>query len=157
MYAALLRGLAALSAVVLAVVAVLVAADVVLRNLGQGSLPWIVEASEYALPLATFLCAPWLLHQNAHVRVEVLVAAVPARAAAALDRAGSLIGLAVCLALAWYGLLVILDSRSMGSLVIKTLVFPEWWLFVPLPVGAGLMAVEFVRRLARAVRPTGAP
>ena len=48
-----------------------------------------------------------------------------------------------------------IDVRSLaprsgaGALVIKSLVFPEWWLFVPVPVCFGLLAVECLRRLLR--------
>ena len=49
------------------------------------------------------------------------------------------------------GLVAIGDSRGIGALVIKTLVFPEWWLFVPLPAAALLIGAEFVRRIGRAL------
>jgi TRAP-type C4-dicarboxylate transport system permease small subunit len=32
-------------------------------------------------------------------------------------------------------------------MVFKTLVFPEWWLFVPVPLCFALLAVEFLRRM----------
>jgi TRAP-type C4-dicarboxylate transport system permease small subunit len=148
-YRALIHGCGVISAVLIGIVAVLVTVDVVMRNLGFGNLPWILEVSEYALPAATFLTAPWLLHNNQHVRVEILVSAVPRAAARWFDLLADLIGLAVSLGLVWYGIRIIADSRGIGALVIKTLVFPEWWLFVPLPVGGGLLAIEFVRRMRR--------
>ena len=33
-------------------------------------------------------------------------------------------------------------------MVFKSVVFPEWWLYAPVPLCFGLLAVEFVRRLA---------
>lgn len=147
-YRLLMRGCGAVAAVLFGAVAVLVTVDVVLRNLGFGTLPWIVEVSEYSLPVATFLTAPWLLHVNQHVRVEILVSSVSRRAARWLDHVADLIGLAASLTLGWYALQVILDSRAIGSLVIKTLVFPEWWLFAPVPFAGILLAIEFVRRMA---------
>lgn len=148
LYSLLMRACGVVAALLFGIVALLVTLDVILRNLGYGTLPWIVEISEYSLPVATFLTAPWLLHTNQHVRVEILVTSVPRAVARWLDQLADLVGLAGSLTLAWYGLKVILDSRAIGSLVIKTLVFPEWWLFVPLPVAGVLLAVEFVRRMA---------
>lgn len=156
-YRLLMQGCGVASAALLGVIALLVTLDVVLRNLGFGTLPWIVEVSEYSLPVATFLSAPWLLYQNAHVRVEVLVTSMPLRIGRAMDVAADLIGLAGSVALAWFGMKIILDSRGMGALIIKTLVFPEWWLFAPLPAGATLLALEFIRRLARAHDPAHTP
>ena len=37
-----------------------------------------------------------------------------------------------------------LQSARLGSLTIKNLVFPEWWLLAPLPVCFALLALEFV-------------
>ncbi len=146
-YRGLINGCGVISAVLIGVVAVLVTLDVVMRNVGLSNLPWIVEISEYSLPVATFLSAPWLLHSNQHVRVEILVSALPHQVARRLDQLADLIGLAGSLALVWYGIRIIVDSRAIGSLIIKTLVFPEWWLFVPLPAGAALLVIEFVRRM----------
>ena len=68
----------------------------------------------------------------------------------------SAIGLAVSLALVWYSIRMLQDSRSAGSLVMKALVFPEWWLFVPVPLGFALLVVATVflgRRMANTPTP----
>src|SRR6185369_221991 len=117
-YRLLMRACGVIAAVLFGIVALLVTLDVVLRNLGFGTLPWIVEVSEYSLPVATFLTAPWLLHGNQHVRVEILLTALPRWLARWLDQLADLIGLLGSATLAWYGLKVILDSRSIGSLII---------------------------------------
>jgi TRAP-type C4-dicarboxylate transport system permease small subunit len=151
----LLHGAAVAAALLLGLVALLVTGDVVARNLGLGTLPWIIEVSEYSLPLATFLVAPWLLHRNEHVRLDVLVAALPGAWARALDRVASAGGLAVSLVLVVYGARTALDSARQGSQVIKAIVFPEWWLYAPVPVCFALLAVEFVRRLRRGAPVAG--
>jgi TRAP-type C4-dicarboxylate transport system permease small subunit len=136
------------AALTIGVMALLVTFDVVARNTGIGSFPWVVEVSEYSLPLATFLAAPWLLYRNEHVRLDMLLTALPARAARQLDRLADVIGLLVCAVFVWYGMAVIQDSRNLGSLVIKTLVFPEWWLYLPVPLSFTLLGIEFARRMA---------
>jgi TRAP-type C4-dicarboxylate transport system permease small subunit len=142
-----LEGGAVAAALLLGAMAFLVTADVLGRNLGLGVIPWILDASEYSLPLATFLAAPWLLHQNEHVRLDLLLHALPARAARALDRAASGMGLAVCLVLVLYGARTAVDSARQGALVMKSLVFPEWWLYAPVAPCFALLAIEFARRL----------
>jgi TRAP-type C4-dicarboxylate transport system permease small subunit len=81
------------------------------------------------------------------VRLDVLLTAVPPRLARALGRVGDLLGLAVCAVFVLYGARAIASSAQQGSLVIKSIVFPEWWLYAPVPVCFALLAVEFVRRL----------
>ena len=47
----------------------------------------------------------------------------------------------------WYSILVIQDSMQSGSIVMKTVIFPEWWVYTPMPFGFGLLAIECLRRL----------
>lgn len=143
LYVRLLDGLAAAAAVLLGASAAAITLDVVGRNVGLGTLPWILEVSEYVLPLATFLAAPWLLYRNEHVRLDILLHVRPS-----LGHVTNVIGLAVCAVLVVYGVRTILNSAQQGATVYKSVVFPEWWLYAPVPLCFGLLAVEFVRRLS---------
>ena len=145
-YRGLLHAGAVMAALLLGVLALLVTGDVVARNLGLGTLPWILEVSEYSLPLATFLVAPWLLHRNEHVRLDVLLTSLPPGLARALDRFSDAVGLAVSAVFVVYGARAVASSAQQGSLVIKSVVFPEWWLYAPVPVCFAVLAIEFVRR-----------
>jgi TRAP-type C4-dicarboxylate transport system permease small subunit len=147
-YGRLLHACAAVAALLLGAAAALVTGDVVARNIGLGTLPWILEVSEYVLPLATFLIAPWLLSRGQHVRLDAVLTIVPERVARALDRLADAVGLAVCTVFVVYGVRAIASSAQQGSLVIKSVVFPEWWLYAPVPICFALLAVEFVRRIA---------
>ena len=147
-YRLLVQALAGAAAALLGMTALAVTLDVVARNVGIGAFPWVLEASEYVLPLATFCVAPWLLLRNEHVRLDVLLQTLPRPVARALDRVASAFGLAICAVLVVYGVRTIADSAKQGAMVIKTLVFPEWWLYLPVPVTFLLLGVEFARRLA---------
>jgi TRAP-type transport system small permease protein len=136
------------AALALGLVALLVAGDVIARNVGLGTLPWIIEVSEYSLPLATFLVAPYLLRRNEHVRLDAVLTAVPAPLARLLDRVADVIGLAVSIVFVVYGAKAVASSAQQGSLVIKAIVFPEWWLYAPVPACFALLAIEFIRRIA---------
>jgi len=149
LYRALMHTCGVLAALLIGVIVVLVCYDVIGRNLGLKSLPWIVEVTEYALPLITLLAAPWLLFRAEHVRLDLLNNTLPPSALQALDRVASLVGLVVCVVIVWYAFKVIADTRAIGAMVMKSLVFPEWWLFVPVPLSFGLMAFECGRRILR--------
>jgi TRAP-type transport system small permease protein len=144
LYARVLEWLAAGAAVLLGASALAITIDVIGRNVGMGTLPWILEVSEYVLPLATFLVAPWLLYRNEHVRLDILAVTRPW-----LGHVANIIGLAVCAVLVVYGARTILNSATQGAMIFKSVVFPEWWLYVPVPLCFGLLTIEFLRRLAR--------
>lgn len=148
----LLGACAGLAALLLLAMVVGITADIVGRNaLGRG-LRGIDEISEYALYLMTALTAPWLLRRGQHVRVDLMLVALPARVGWAVEIVGDAVGLATALAFAWFGAAAAADSLASGSLVMKTFIFPEWWVLVPLPVAMALVAIEFAFRLERLAR-----
>jgi len=146
-----LNALAVLAALTLLAMVVMVSADIVLRNLTRTGFPWANEVSEYALYIITLLTAPWLLRRGQHVRIDLVLTALPVRAAWLIEALADIAGFAVCLAMMRYGIKMTVDSAVMGSITIKNLVFPEWWLLWPLPACFALLAVEFVFRFQRLV------
>lgn len=146
-YVFLLKGFAGAAALLVGAMALLVTLDVVMRNVGFGTIAWVNEVSEYSLPVATLLIAPWLLYRNEHVRLDVLVHAVPRRISVALERCCDALGIAICAVFVWYGIRLILDSSRIGSMMVKTLAIPEWWQYALVPVSFSLLAAEFARRL----------
>ncbi|MBM3537102.1 MAG: TRAP transporter small permease [Alphaproteobacteria bacterium] len=148
-YERLLNGLAAAAALILLGAVLLVTADILLRNLTRSGFPWANEVSEYALFFITVLTAPWLLRRGQHVRLDLLLAAVPGRLAWLMEVMADLVGFAICVVLVRYSLIMTWDSWRLGSITIKNLVFPEWWTLAPLPVCLILLTVEFVFRFQR--------
>jgi TRAP-type C4-dicarboxylate transport system permease small subunit len=154
-YGRLLGACAGLAALLLLAMVVGITADVVGRNAVGRGLGGIDELSQYALALMIALTAPWLLHRGQHVRVELLLVALPARVGWALEIAGAAAGLAIALAFAWAGFTAAAESLANGVPAAPTAVFPEWWLLLPLPVAMLLVAIELgfrVERLARGSR-----
>jgi TRAP-type C4-dicarboxylate transport system permease small subunit len=140
---------AAVAALLLLAMVAVVTADILMRNaLGIG-FSWANEVTEYALYIITLLTAPWLLRRGQHVRIDIALVTVPPRMAWTMEAMA-----AASLVLIWYGTIMTVQSARLGSLTIKNLVFPEWWLLAPLPVCFALVALEFVFRFARLL---GAP
>jgi len=146
LYDLIMKACGALAAILVAAMTVLVSYDVIARNLGMGSLDWILEVSEYMLPAAICASAPWLMYRNQHIRLDVLNMVLSPAALTRVDRLAALVGAIVSGIFAWYAVRLMLDAKASGSLVFKSLVFPEWWVFVPVPIGFGLLAVECARR-----------
>lgn len=136
---------------------IMICADVLLRNLPAFSnalglpqgLAWSNEISELMLYLFTMLSAPWLLRQGQHIRVDILLRAIPKKIAWVCEWIADIVGLLCCLTMVWYGVRVALKSYMDGSMSIKTLVTPEWWALAPLPVAFLLLAIEMVFRMHR--------
>jgi TRAP-type C4-dicarboxylate transport system permease small subunit len=146
--------LAVVAALMLLAMVALVTADILLRNTIGTGFSWANEVTEYALYLITLLTAPWLLRRGQHVRIDMALVLVRPRVAWTMEAAADLLGLAASLVLLWYGTVMTAQSARLGSLTIKNLVFPEWWLLAPLPLCFALLALEFIFRFHRLM---GAP
>ena len=153
-YEALHRILGALVAASIVFIAAGISLDVIARNFGSSPVPWMLEATEYCLFLATFLGAPWVLHLGEHVRIDMLVDKLPPAAGRAAEIATNLLGLAVSAVLLRYSAAVMSGARADGAQVIKELIFPEWWIFAVVAFSSALLCIEFVVRLANATRRT---
>lgn len=143
----LMETLGLLAGAIIGAQALLVTYDVASRNLGVGTAPWGLEVTEYGLTLATFLAAPWVLYHGAHVRIDMLFRALPAAAARVLDLIVNLLGLVICLVFFYLAVMATDEARTFGSIIVKVLMVPEWWVMVPMLISFGLLALEFGRRL----------
>jgi TRAP-type transport system small permease protein len=148
-----LEAFALAACALLGAMTLMICADVLLRNVplipGVLGLAWSNELSETTLYLITMLAAPWLLRQGQHIRVDILLRAIPSRAGWYCEWAADVIAFACCACMVVYGSSAAWQSWSQGSITIKTLVTPEWWTLAPLPLAFTLLAVEVVFRMRR--------
>ena len=151
-----LERLALLGCAILMGMMLLIVADVGLRNAAIPGLPaglaWSTEISELMLYLITMCVSPWLLRQGQHIRVDIVLQALPRKLAWYLEWVGDLAGFACCVVIAWYGSQAALSSYASGAVNIKTLVTPEWWSLAPLPLVFVLLAIEMIFRMIRLKR-----
>ena len=160
-YGRALSALALLGCAILMAMMLIIVADVALRNVPIPGLPqglaWSNEISELMLYLITMCVAPWLLRQGQHIRVDILLQALPPRLAWTLEWVGDLIGFACCVVIAWYGTQAAWSSYTSGAVNIKTLVTPEWWALAPLPLVFVLLGIEMIFRMIRLQRAERGP
>jgi TRAP-type C4-dicarboxylate transport system permease small subunit len=152
-YGRLLEVFAAAACALIFGMTLMICADVFLRNVrifpALAGLAWSNEISEAMLFLITLLTAPWLLRRGQHIRVDIVLRAVPPRVGWLFEWAVDLLGLGCCAIIAWYSARAALHSYTAGSLSIKTLVTPEWWLLSVLPLAFTALTVEMLFRMRR--------
>lgn len=159
--ARLTAALAGLASLILLAMMLVICTDVLTRNAAVPGLPrglaWSNEVSELMLYGITMLAAPWLLREGRHIRVDILLRALPRRLAYACEWIADITGLACCLTMLWFGIAATAKSVEAGAQSIKTLVMPEWWFLAPLPACFALLALEFVFRMHRLARSEAGP
>lgn len=153
LYGKLLTGLALVASVLLFLMMLMICADVLLRNLALipslRGLAWSNEVSESMLYLITMLTAPWLLRRGQHIRVDILLVALPKQLAWYCEWVADAFAFVCCVVMMCYGWSAAAASYKAGSMAIKTLITPEWWSMAPLPIAFGLLAIEVLFRMQR--------
>ena len=161
LYGRLIEKLALAACGVLFLMMLMICSDVLLRNVALltslHGLPWANEMSEYMLYLVTMLAAPWLLRQGRHIRVDIVLRALPARLGWYFEWLTDAIAFACCTMMIIYGAKATYESYSSQVLTIKTLVTPEWWSLAPLPIAFLLLAIELLFRMQRLAQGERAP
>jgi TRAP-type C4-dicarboxylate transport system permease small subunit len=160
-YGKLLEALALVACALIFGMTLMICADVLLRNVrilpGVAGIEWSNEISEAMLYLVTMLTAPWLLRCGQHIRVDVILRAVPKQVGWIFEWTVDVTGFACCLLITYYSARAALASFSAGSVSIKTLVTPEWWLLSVLPVAFLALSLEMLFRMRRLALGERAP
>jgi TRAP-type C4-dicarboxylate transport system permease small subunit len=89
--------------------------------------------------------------------VDIVLRAVPKKAGWLMEWAVDLLGLGCCAVIAFYSARAALASYRAGSISIKTLVTPEWWLLSALPLAFLALTLEMLFRMRRLALAERAP
>ena len=144
------RLIAALVALSIGVFTLLIPFDLFLRKVGWGNLPWLHEGAEYGLYVGVFLSAAWVLNKGAHVRVDIIIAALPDRGSLRLEKLLDIAGALLCAILCYCGLSGMLGEFEFGTLPDKDLRIPNWYMLLVFGLSFALLTVEFLLRFRRA-------
>jgi TRAP-type C4-dicarboxylate transport system permease small subunit len=144
------RFLAMLVAASIGLITLLIPLNLFLIKFELGSMWWLYEGVEYALYIGVFIGAPWVLQQGAHVRVDVLVTALPRRFSARLERSLDIAGAALCLLLFYYGVRATLVEIADGTLPDRDLRIANFYMTAVFAFSFLALAIEFGLRFLRA-------
>ncbi|OGA17642.1 MAG: hypothetical protein A3I63_03825 [Betaproteobacteria bacterium RIFCSPLOWO2_02_FULL_66_14] len=139
---------AALASVMLLLAALVICWNVIYRAMGASTY-WEIEFSVYMMVAALFLGSPYCLRTNGHVAVDLLAHWMPQRFSRTLGVCVLVVGLAVCIYLAILGGVLTVESFERGERTESTWAPYKWPLFLAMPVGLGLTALQYVAELAR--------
>lgn len=139
---------AVVAAVMLLVAALVITWSVFYRAMGASTY-WEIEFSVFMMVGSLFLASPYCLATKGHVGVDLLSHYLPTRFARPVSIAVAVVGLAVCVYLAWAGGQMTLHAFVRGETTESAWAAPKWPLFLAMPVGLGLTALQYVAELLR--------
>ncbi len=142
--------LAGIVAISIGLMAALIPLNLLMVKYDIGTISWLYESIEYALYFGVFLGAPWVLRLGAHVRVDVLLAALPKSMAARMEQIMDFAGILLCLTLFYYGMRAAISEFEMGTMPDRDLRIANWIILGTYSLSFILLAMEFVFRVRHA-------
>ena len=125
--------------------AVLVVCQMVaIRYIFQASTVWQTDFVTYAIVGATFIGSPYVLLTKGHVGVDLLPIYVGMRIRMLLALGVSIVSLAFALLVMWAGWEYFLEAWRGGWRTETVWAPPLWILILPLPVGMGVLALQYL-------------
>jgi len=152
----LVRILCVLAVLVIAVMALGVSAEVILRMFKFPSIAGLIELTEYGLFISTFFMAPHLLRANEHIRVDIAMSRADPATARTVEYFVLAAIIVVCVVTGVVSTSMLIDSVRDETLIFKDLVIPKWWLDWIIPLTSlvlGLQALEMLIAHAHSSAP----
>jgi TRAP-type C4-dicarboxylate transport system permease small subunit len=107
---------------------------------------WVIEMSEYSLLYIAFLVAAWVLRQNKHVRMDLVIDALKPRIQSMLNIITSFICSIVCLVLFLFGAKVTWELFKTHYFTPTLLEVPKAFITVIIPIGFLLLFFQSLNR-----------
>lgn len=123
---------------------VVVCQMVVMRYFLNASTVWQTEFVIFSLVGATFIGCPYVLLQRGHVNVDLLPIYLAPRGRLALALVASGGGLLFSMILAWTGFELFYEALVNGWITDTIWALPLWIPYLPIPLGIGLLALQYV-------------
>jgi C4-dicarboxylate transporter DctQ subunit len=137
--------LAGISGFIVIFIMLVVSADVSLRYFFNDPIIWAPEITEVLLLYLAFLGAAWLLKEDGHVRVDIVLVRVSRRVRASLYLISGIVGVIVCAILVWQGILISIQYTVEHLSDPTILQLPKGPLLTIIPIGSFLLFIQFLR------------
>lgn len=105
----------------------------------------IFTFAEFGLLYIVMAASPWLVRHRGHVFIEIVTAILPRRVQRPFSRFVSLLCVVICVILVWYTFGAAAKAYRFGDAEMRSLDMPKWLLLGAMPIGFGLMGIQFLR------------
>lgn len=126
--------------------ALIINVGIITRTFLNLPIPWVPEISGYILLYITFLVAAWVLKEEGHVKMDIVLSKLSPKGQFMMNTITSAISAIVSLILAWYGAKVTLDLFRTGYFTTSILELPKFIFTISIFVGCFLLSIQFIRR-----------
>ncbi len=130
--------------ILLLVASVILFSNVVARYVFNDSFSWATEVVRYQIIWMVFIGGSIAARRGMHIGVDIIIKFSGPRIRQAVLLTVYTISIAFCIYVAYYGLELVMRSRSWGQ-VSPAAQIPMWMMQLAIPVGAILMGIRFAQ------------
>ena len=135
-----------ISAILVIVTAIIVNVGIFTRTFLNLPIAWVPEISGYILLYITFLVAAWVLKEEGHVKMDMVLGYLKPKTQSMMNVVTSAISAIVSAILAWYGMKVTVDLFQSGYFTPTILELPKFIFTISIFIGSLLLFIQFIRR-----------
>ena len=95
----------------------------------------------------TFLAAPWILMNDRHIRIELLLDVLPVSSQRIFGVAVSIVAIVACAVLTWRTGIAAIAYFDRGDMMARIWRIPRIYPYVVIPFGCALLTIGFAFRL----------
>jgi C4-dicarboxylate transporter DctQ subunit len=143
--------MAFLAGAILVFIMLFVCLEVISRDLFNFPIVGVTQITECLLLYITFLGSAWLLREEGHVKVDILIDRLKPKTVAFLGIIGSVIGIIVSVILTFFGFSLTWYFYRKGLYTPTILELPLSLIVIIIPIGSLMLIVQFIRRTCKFV------
>ncbi len=139
------------------IMGVSVIAGIVARYVFNSPFHFIDEYNGYLYVVVILLPLAWVLRHSEHIRIDLVVKALPQRAANYLEMATILVSLGLVIVLTIGTTQLVITSFTRGTRAFTFLLTPLGPVQLIMPIGLGLFAIQIMVVIAKRIKTWGTP
>ena len=120
--------------------------EVVMRYFFNSPTRWSTDTAGYTIVFITCAAAAWILRQDAHVRIDVFLGRLSAKAQAVAEFVISIVCLLSCGLFAWHSWLITWGMYQRGDELMRGMLIPKHIVYWPIVACGFLLSIQFLRR-----------
>lgn len=140
------------SGVLVGVLTLIVSMGIFSRYFLNYPLVWVAEISGYCLLYIAFLVAAWLLKEEAHIKMDMILTSLKPSVQTIINTVTSAVSTLVCFILTWFGVKVTLDLFHANYFTPTFLELPKFVFTIAIAFGFLMLSIQFVRATCRYLR-----
>jgi C4-dicarboxylate transporter DctQ subunit len=137
----------AISGAMVFLAALAVTVDVLMRYFFSMTYAGLFEITEFSLLWMTFLATPWLMKNNAHIRLDLLVSQLKPGHKAIVNAIASIISILILMSVTFYSAKLTLHDFQTHFTLSGILLIPKWPIEIIIPIGFFLLLIQLLRNI----------